>query len=274
MTAGPLDLPTASSPVLGRFLEHFRIERSGDPSKDVAQVARAFARLPYENLTKIVRHAEIGGPTYRLPETVLAEHFRWGAGGTCFSLTATLLHLVRAMGIRAEPILADRPYGLDTHAALVVWLDDRPHLVDPGYLITDPLPLDVADPRRCRTSFNEVIITPTEGGTLALSTVSHGRTSHRLHFKTTPADPADFMKAWDASFAWEMMHYPVLTRVDGNRQVYLQDRRLQSRTHDDLTKREVPLDDLAANISAEFGMDRTIVDKALKVLWSRGDIHG
>lgn len=273
MSANPLDSPNGQTPLLLQFLDYFQIIRTGDIAKDVANVARAFAHLPYENLTKIVRHAEVGKPTYRLPQNVLEEHIAWGTGGTCFSLTATLLHLVRALGVEAEPILADRPYGLDTHAALVVWIDGMPHLVDPGYLITEPLPL-INEPQFRQTSFNELILQPAEGDRLSLSTVSHGRTVHRLSFKTAPAETAEFMRAWDASFDWEMMHYPVLTRVDGNVQRYLQDRRLQSRSREKLSKREIPLEELSKSIQSEFGLNLVIVDRALRILHMRGDIHG
>lgn len=273
MSANPLDTPNGQTPLLHKFLDYFHIVRSGDVAKDVASVARAFARLPYENLTKIIRHSERGKPTYRLPQDVLDEHIAWGAGGTCFSLTATLLHLVRALGVEAEPILADRPYGLDTHAALVVWIEGMPHLVDPGYLITDPLPL-INEPQIRQTSFNELILEPAERDRLSLSTVSHGRTVRRLSFKTVPADAADFMRAWDASFDWDMMHYPLLTRVDGNVQRYLQDRRLQNRSREELSKREIPLEELSNSIQSEFGLSPIIVDHALRILHARGDIHG
>ncbi len=86
-----------------------------------------------------------------------------GSGGTCFSLTATLLALVRSLGLRAEPILADRPYGERTHSGLIVWIDDRAHLVDPGYLLTEPIPLEADLLIEKPTSFNTVILTPGDG---------------------------------------------------------------------------------------------------------------
>jgi arylamine N-acetyltransferase len=98
--------------------------------------ARAFATLPYENLSKVIRFAEAGDAVAarELPAEIINRHLQWGTGGTCFSLTATLLHLIRSLGFEAEPILADRPYGSNTHCALRVMVEGQPHLLDPGYL--------------------------------------------------------------------------------------------------------------------------------------------
>ena len=107
------------------------------------QLAAAFANLPYENLSKVLRDKQTSqrDEVRRLPNEVLNDYYRLGAGGTCFSLTWTLLQLLRALGFVAEPLLADRRYGPDTHSALVIWLDGVKHLLDPGYLITSPIPL-------------------------------------------------------------------------------------------------------------------------------------
>lgn len=144
---GPFGDPTAR---LAAFRRHFGLSASrAGPAREVRDVARAFARIPYENLTKILAVARAGGaagaPPRRGPATVLAEHVAFGAGGTCFSLTALLLDLLRAAGHEAVPVLADRRYGPDTHCAVLVTLDGDPHLLDPGYLITDPVPLRALD---------------------------------------------------------------------------------------------------------------------------------
>src|SRR5262249_17989982 len=121
--------PPRDAELLRAFEQHFGLRPTREPMQLLRHVTAAFARLPYDNLTKIIRDAEEGSPVRarRPPSEVWADHERWGAGGTCFSLTATLLHLVRALGWRAEPILADRRYGANTHCALVVWNDERPH---------------------------------------------------------------------------------------------------------------------------------------------------
>ena len=264
----PLAEP-ADRAVLEAFLAHFGIPRDLPPRELLRRTIAAFARLPYENLTKIIKHDACGSAesSRRAPLEVVTDHRSWGAGGTCFSLTATLVHLVRALGWRAEPLLADRRYGPDTHSALVVWLDDRPHLVDPGYLIVDPIPLDVPATQRIATSFNQLVLTPRDGGErLELSTVQNGSATYRLTFRTQPVDAGQFLRAWDASFAWDMMQYPVLTRADQSGQTYLQGRRLQHRTPSGVDRQELSDDELIDRIAAEFGIAREVARRALTVL--------
>ena len=69
---------------------------------------------------RLYSHQQSGGtrrsharPEVVSPAEVLADHEQCGAGGTCFSLTAAFLHLVRSLGWKAEPLLADRRYGCD-----------------------------------------------------------------------------------------------------------------------------------------------------------------
>src|SRR5262245_52752458 len=102
--------PPQDGALLTEFRRRFALPLGEDKLSDLAAVVAAFARLPYENLTKIIRWREAGSAARarRTPGQVLADHWQWGAGGTCFSLTAALLHLVRAAGWDAQPILADR----------------------------------------------------------------------------------------------------------------------------------------------------------------------
>jgi hypothetical protein len=162
----------------------------------------------------------------------------------------------------------------------MVWVDGTPHLLDPGYLIVKPIALESGalqrgEELRAATSFNEVILSPVrEGERIELHTLQHGQRSHRLTFKAGPADPAEFLKAWDASFDWDMMRYPVLTRSGDEKQVYLQGQRLQVRGRGSLEREEIPLADLPLHIAREFGVDARIVERALGILSQRGELDG
>jgi arylamine N-acetyltransferase len=271
MHENPLSDPRDMA-LLQQFRDQFRPPAGLPPREELRLLVTAFARLPYENLTKIIKRHATGrsSESRRAPAEVLADYYCYGSGGTCFSLTAALLHLVRSLGWEAEPLLADRRYGPDTHCALIIQLEGRPHLVDPGYLILDPIPLEPTRTQRVRTAFNDLILTPGSGGrTLDLSTVSGGRERYRLTFKTGAVDCGQFLRAWDASFDWEMMQYPVRTRVRGNRQLYLQGRQVQTRTRASVRREELPPSELAPRVAADFGIAPELAARALAILHRR-----
>ena len=194
MNEHPLALSEGNAHLVRQFLDVNRIDAQQTPVDVLTATAQAFARLPFENLTKIIKDAESGrvAEARRTPAEVLADHWNFGAGGTCFALTSTMLHLVRGLGFDAEPILADRRYGADTHSAFLVWLEGKPHLLDPGYLIVKPLPLPTDAEVRIATPFNELILVPKDGGAkVELYTQQDKQTTYRLTFKTAPVDAAN-----------------------------------------------------------------------------------
>ena len=267
MAENPLALPRDRR-LLEFFCRQYGLRPGEDRLHTLGALARSFSRLPYENLTKIIRSSRNGkGPAARrLPGQVLTDHRDLGTGGTCFSLTATLLHLVRSLGFEAQPILADRHYGSDTHSALLVRIRGRPHLLDPGYLVVEPIPLEESRDVEVETPFNRLELSPVSPGRVRLYTRQQGNRSHRLTFKTSPADPGQFLKAWDESFSWEMMTHPLLTRVQGDRQIYLNGRRLQIRTHTDVFRKELDRAELHRQIAAAFGIAVPVVRTALAIL--------
>ncbi len=253
---------------LQSFLAHFGIQPDRAPLDLLTRVASAFARLPYENITKIIKHAEAGTPekARRYPAEVIQNHIDWGTGGTCFSLTSALLHLVRSLGFRAECVLADRRYGPDTHSALLIWIDGIPHLLDPGYLIVNPIPVAAVE-KEINVGFNRLILEPDgQNNRMSLSTIRKGAKTFRLTYKTDPVDPGQFLKAWDASFDWDMMHYPLLTRTAEFGQVYLRGSRLQVSGLDSVRAQEIGSDQLVAKISEAFQIEPSLVVHALSIL--------
>ncbi len=276
MSENPL-APPRNPRLLLEFEGHFGLPREGTADQRLQRVARAFGRLPYENLTKIIKLAEAGTPerARRAPGEVLADHFRFGAGGTCFSLTAALLHLVRALGYQAWPLLADRRYGPDTHCAVMLELGGRPHLLDPGYLLDRPVALPQRESLEVATPFNRLLLSPRPGCELLdLFVVGNGRRSYRLTFKLQRPDDGQFLRAWDSSFFWEMMRYPVATRVEGERQLYLQGNRWQERSHQRAERLQIDPQQVLDRLSAEFGIAPHLAARALDILRRAGEPHG
>jgi arylamine N-acetyltransferase len=206
---------------------------------------------------------------------VIRDHIEWGAGGTCFSLTSALAKILRSLGWEVEYILADRRYGQNTHCALMVQVDGAPHLLDPGFLIVDPIRLKNEGEHEIRTAFNSLVLAPeADRNRVSLSTVRRGSKTYRLTYKTSPVDEGEFLKAWDASFGWDMMKYPLLTSISGSKQIYLNGTRFQISDSDSVERRMVPTDNLVDDIAAEFHIHISLVARAVDLLRSRGDFHG
>lgn len=255
-------------------MHYYGILWEGEPTRLLSKVVDAFAGLPYENITKIIKREEFGNceQARRYPEEVIRDHIHWGTGGTCFSLTSALLHLVRGLGWKAEYILADRHYGQDTHCALIIWVENVPHLLDPGFLIVRPIPFPSGSVREVKTAFNSLILAPEEdSGRISLHTVRQGKKVYRLTYKTSPVNTGEFYKAWDASFHWEMMKYPLLTRTAESRQIYLKGSRIQISSAETMEKQNIRLDELTAKIASEFRIDPSLVVRAVSILRDRGD---
>jgi arylamine N-acetyltransferase len=259
------------------FLSYYRIPRDAPPRVLLELLVTEFAKLPYENITKIIKRAEAGSDekARRYPEEVIRDHISWGSGGTCFSLTSALAHLVRSLGWKTDYILADRRYGQNTHCALLVWIDDVPHLLDPGYLIVTPIALPKGKPEEIQTSFTSLILAPeAQQNRVSLSTVRTGSQAYRLTYKTSPVDEGEFFKAWDASFGWDMMRYPLLTRAEASKQFYLNGSRLQISDGDAVEKRQILSDELAARIAGEFRIHPSVVARAMSILKDKGEMGG
>lgn len=276
MFSNPL-APPHDRRLLSSFSEHFALHQCSSETEQLAALAAAFARLPYENLTKIIKAAESTSPgeARRPPEEVFRDHLAFGTGGTCFSLTATLRHLVRSMGLPADPILADRSYGANTHCALLVRIEGRPHLVDPGFLILRPIPLDSIGARELSGSPPGLSLVRQPGtANLDLYSLHPGRRAYRLTYKTEPVDAGEFFRVWDESFGWDMMRYPLLAGIQDSCQLYLRGKFFQVRTGQALQRAGVASGDLAAHISSQFRIDPSVVSRALSILKDQGEPYG
>ena len=258
------------SDLLAQFLSRSGIDPASDPESAIlAKLCRAFARIPYENLTKIIKSGSVmsAGSAKRLPAEVIRDYLHYGAGGTCFSLTAAFIGLLNALGFEAHPILADRHYGPETHCALVFVQGAQLELLDPGYLIDTPTPLPTTAPVTVTHGFNTVELHPREAGRkVDLYTVIKRDRRQRLTYRVAPVDGATFGRAWERSFAWEMMTYPVLTRACDGVQYYLQGHTLRMRDQERTVKRTLTPEERFDLIHSAFGIHPQIIATALTAL--------
>jgi arylamine N-acetyltransferase len=256
--------------ILGRFLDLFQIDLQADHGDLLlSKLCQAFSGIPYENLTKIIKSDTVISPgsAKRFPTEVIRDYLHYGTGGTCFSLTAAFIAIFNALGIEAHPILADRHYGTDTHCALVLLQETDLLLLDPGFLIHKPIRLPTTIPVTIATGFNTIELGPHEAGRkVDLLTIVNNNRRLRLTYKVSPVDGPTFGRAWERSFAWEMMTYPVLTRCSSGTHHYLQGNILRIRDNTRTTKRTLSSDEQYDVMSKTLGIHKNIITQAFSVI--------
>ena len=256
--------------ILATFCARFGINICDGWLTNVNNVVAAFMHVPYENLTKILKADSVISATsaMRYPDEVLGDFLKWGSGGTCFSLTAAVVAVFDAIGISAYPILADRHYGADTHCGLLIAKPDGELLLlDPGYLLFAPVSIPKDLPVQYDNVFNTIELKPICGAQkIELYTLVKGNRKLRLTFKMTPVSDAAFGHAWEQSFAFEMMTYPVLTRCENGCHQYLQGNVLAVRNAQHTERIVLTKEKQIEFIETVAGIDRNIVTRALEIV--------
>ena len=248
------------------FLSHFRIRRSDPDMGLLRQVVRRFAEIPYENITKIIKFNRHGSWEERLrrPAEVMEDHVALAAGGTCFSLTEALGAILRELGFDCLYRMADMRYGEDIHCNLVVILDGERYLVDPGYLLSEPVKIPDSGSVTVTTPFNNVRIEPADGGH-DLFTSDRGGEKWRYKMKEADVSDERFKEHWIRSFSFNMMNSILITKATKEGHLYLRNRhfrRASLQSKETMKIRE----DYDMRLQELFGIDGAPVREALVIL--------
>jgi arylamine N-acetyltransferase len=208
------------------FLKHFDISPRRHPTMTLLrEVLAGFSHLPYENLSKIIkfwRYGESETQRLRLPEEVIDDHLRSHLGGTCFSLTFFLQTILVHHGFACYPVMGDMRAGRNIHCALVVRLEGERYLVDPGYLLRQPMALDPAKPRLYHTEFTGVELRfDPPNGVYEVFTFNRQEMKWRYRFADRPTPPEEFLHHWQASFHRNSMHGLCLTRAAEDELIFI-----------------------------------------------------
>jgi len=208
------------------FLKHYNISPHHQPALAVLQkILASFSHLPYENLSKIIkfhRHGAHEAERLRLPEEVIEEHLRFRLGGTCFSLTFFLQAILLHHGFPCYIVMGDMKAGKNIHCAMVVLLDGVKYLVDPGYLLRQPVALDPNRPRLYHTEFTgvELRFNPAREA-YEVFTFNRQEMKWRYRFVDRPTPPKEFLQYWQASFHRNSMNVLCLTRATDDELIYM-----------------------------------------------------
>jgi len=252
------------------FLEHFRFEDQRPSLEHISEVSRYFSRLPYENISKVLKHSQaVGAERLRLPDEVTHDHFAWHLGGTCFSLTYFLCGIYTILGYDAQPLICHLNWGKNTHSAIAIQFAGTRYLVDPGYMIFRPLPLRKTNAEaRLSAETGLSLRFDVEIDEYAVYTYRQNQFIRRYRFQDTPVSWEQFSDFWQASFQLPGMDDLTLTRVEGQEMIFVQGDFIKITSPETIEKiREV---DLAEKIIKDrFGIPLEKLEEARYVLSQR-----
>jgi arylamine N-acetyltransferase len=224
------------------FLRFFDLPDKDPSTAYLEQILTFYARLPYENISKIIKlRKDFTSPErLRLPEEVMDDHARFHLGGTCFSLTFFLQSILTLQGFSCYPVMADMRNRPNVHCALIVLLNGARYLVDPGYLLTRPMEIHPDKPRLYRTEHTGVeLMFNVQKQKYHLLTFDRQQSKWRYCFVDRPTPADEFLRHWQASFVQGTMHGICLTRVSDQGIIYLHKDYLQVSNNEGREKRKI-----------------------------------
>lgn len=224
------------------FLGHFGIAPRTPDRPFLEKILGSFARLPYENISKIIklnRHF-LELERIRLPEEVMEGYVRHNLGGTCFSLSYFLQSILLQLGFTSWIFMADMGTRANVHCALIVQLDGSRLLADPGYLLSRAMEIHPDHSRLYETPHTGVEIKFDRGRErYGLYTFDRQVKKLRYTFSDRATPPEEFLQHWLASFYQGMMHGICLTQLRPEGLIYMHDDYLQIATPEGRRKRRL-----------------------------------
>ncbi|OWV19021.1 hypothetical protein [Fibrobacter sp. UWB3] len=238
----------------------------------------------------------------------------WMGGGTCFSMTWHLYQTLTDMGFKPRLVMGHKRKERNIHCALILpdpddsvvtpgqlfstnvtptSMSSRPcagtgsplsslvsslssnsYLLDPGYLIFDPLQMPLPQPFGTGEAFFPLspncvrLVRPTLESMELWTGGAGAPMKLRFEYPVEGVSVEEFKHHWNESFYREMMTYPVLNRLDREKgiQYYYQKGNLvvRSSTGSKMTKIEPA--DRVQTLSDIFKLSPAIIEQALQIL--------
>lgn len=251
-----------------QFLDYYAIKQKSPGQLFLEEILEKYTNLPYENISKIIKLNQDfrSENRIRLPDQVINEHEQFKFGGTCFSLTFYLESILKTLGFNCYPIMADMRNQPNIHCALVVIMEMKKYLIDPGYLLTRPMEIHPDAPRLYRTEHTGVELRFDQSDErYHLYTFDREQKKWRYRFWERPTPPADFLRFWQESFYKGTMHGIVMTKINPDGMIYMHNNYLKITSIEGQQKKRLK-EDYLFTVEDIFGFDSELVEKAQEAM--------
>ncbi len=200
------------------FLERNNLLDIKPDLTNLTKILYSFSKIPYENISKILKLNEGKGELdrLRLPEELYINYLENNLGGTCYSLTYFLWSILYHTGFESFPLIMDMKWAEAAHCGLAINIENKYYLTDPGYLISNPIPI-VQEKTVHFIDYNYTGVELQynfESNQYFLYTFNKKERKFRYSFIFNPVSLEDFIFYWKNSFYQKSMRHICLTKVD------------------------------------------------------------
>jgi len=250
------------------FERHFALSQPRSDLDYLRQILRHYAQIPYENISKIIKVAKNPDPEakFRLPRELMEDHIDHRLGGTCFSLTYFLEQILVGSCYSCHKAMAHMSAGENIHCVMVVEVSGGRYLVDPGYLLWEPLPLSFEGPQISYTPRGGVELEyDANSGLFHVFTFDIGGRKWRYRFLDQAVSDGEFREHWIASFSKPTLHNILLNQLTEKGQLYIRGNHLRLTSAAEERKANIR-QDYHRQIQEFFGIEPRWVEEALSIL--------
>jgi arylamine N-acetyltransferase len=227
------------------------------------QLFSLLKKIPYENVSKILRLLKEPEDRPRNSQTLLSEHLEKQHGGTCFSLVNLIVKSLKVEGVRAFPVKADIHRRTFPHFFAIIENDNKNYLVDPGYLINDPIELKETSISTKPGSPIDFEISKDTNGKYTLNTVTTGIKKERYSFSISEVSENDFQEYWVKSF--DYINDIVASRNIDNKFIYINGNYVQIRSKGNVEKYN-SAEKSNEYLNKYFNFDIELIERAKEIL--------
>ena len=250
------------------FFDYFGLVPDDVKKHSLRKIVQSFSCIPWENLTKFLAKAQLTekASRLRLPGTVISEHIQNGAGGTCFSLTASLGDILESAGYTCNPVMAEMHHGKNIHCALsIITPDGTRFLADPGYLVPVPIPLEMGQNTSLDIYDKKLVWEPdSDGESYDMYTIQQGENKQwRYKVWLRPVSLTEFRRHWQNSFNATGMNSLHLNCLREDQRLSAHNLNLRIVVKEGKQNKKLR-DNYSGKIEKYFGLNRTVADAAYK----------
>lgn len=274
-----MNAPALEPALVDRYLRLLDVPRRAPSLEALAELTAAqLTRVPFENVSKLVRLRRLGLAGLPPAELHLEGIEKHHMGGTCFANNTHLHGLLTALGYEARLCGADMR-SPDVHVVIIVRVDGREVLVDGGYgaPFLAPVPLDEDREQVLELGPDRWVIEPRDAaGCSRLRVFRGGVARHGYLAKPAPRAIEEFATSIADSFRPEatFRNALMLVRLYPGRSITIHNRdRIDAwGTGSRITR--VERRDLPREVESVFGIPRELVSEALDELSGIQEVWG